>query len=136
VAAPAGLIIWLMANINIGDMSILARGAKILNPIGYLLGMDGYILLAFILGLPANEIIIPIIVMSYMATGSLIETENLSALRELLTANGWTWLTAVCTMLFSPQPFPLWHHLTDNLQRNPKYEVDTDFLFGSDNNGK
>ncbi|HHY70265.1 MAG TPA: ferrous iron transport protein B [Thermoanaerobacterales bacterium] len=106
VAAPAGLIIWLMANINIGDMSILARGAKILNPIGYLLGMDGYILLAFILGLPANEIIIPIIVMSYMATGSLIETENLSALRELLTANGWTWLTAVCTMLFSLNHFP------------------------------
>jgi ferrous iron transport protein B len=106
VAAPAGLIIWLMANINIRNISVLAWGAKILHPIGYLLGMDGYILLAFILGLPANEIVIPIIVMSYMATGSLIEAESLSALKELLIANGWTWLTAVCTMLFSLNHFP------------------------------
>ena len=106
VAAPAGLIIWLMANINVRDLSLLGWGAKLLEPIGYLLGMDGYILLAFALGFPANEIVIPIIVMSYMATGSLIEMETLSALRELFVANGWTWLTAVCTMLFSLNHFP------------------------------
>ncbi|NLZ53385.1 MAG: ferrous iron transport protein B [Thermoanaerobacteraceae bacterium] len=106
VAAPAGLIIWLMANTNIRDMSILDWSAKILEPIGGLMGMDGYILLAFILGLPANEIVIPIIVMSYMASGSLTEMESLESLRELLLANGWTWVTAACTMLFSLNHFP------------------------------
>lgn len=106
VAAPAGLIIWLMANIDIGDMSILTWGAKSLDPIGRLLGMDGYILLAFILGLPANEIVIPVIIMSYMATGTLTELDTLSAMRELLVSNGWTWVTAVCTMLFSLNHFP------------------------------
>ncbi|MDD4570234.1 MAG: ferrous iron transport protein B [Tepidanaerobacteraceae bacterium] len=106
VAAPAGLIIWLMSNISVGSSSLLDWSAKTLNPFGKLLGMDGYILLAFTLGFPANEIVIPIIVMSYMATGVLIEPENLSALRELLVDNGWTWITAVCTMLFSLNHFP------------------------------
>jgi len=106
VAAPAGLVIWLMANTNVSDMSILDWGAKILEPFGRIIGMDGYILLAFILGLPANEIIIPIIVMSYTASGSLVELESLESLRQLLLANGWTWVTAVCTMLFSLNHFP------------------------------
>ena len=64
------------------------------------MGLDGYILMAFILGFPANEIVVPIIIMSYMATGTLTELENLSELHTLLVSNGWTWLTAVCTMLF------------------------------------
>lgn len=106
VAAPAGLVIWLMANINYAGISLLHHGAALLQPIGYLLGMDGYILMAFILGFPANEIVIPIVIMSYMATGAMLELDSLEALRELLVANGWTWLTAVCTMLFSLNHFP------------------------------
>ncbi|MGI5851341.1 MAG: ferrous iron transport protein B [Caldicoprobacterales bacterium] len=106
VAAPAGLFIWLMANLSVEDVSLLDHGARFLDPFGKLLGMDGYIILAFILGLPANEIVIPIIIMSYMASGAIIELDSLDALRELLVANGWTWLTAVSTMLFSLNHFP------------------------------
>ena len=106
VAAPAGLLIWFMANITIGNMNLLDYCAHFLNPLGILIGLDGYILMAFILGFPANEIVIPIIVMCYMSTGKMLEFDSLSALRELLVANGWTWLTAVCTMLFSLNHFP------------------------------
>ncbi|MFY9177952.1 MAG: ferrous iron transport protein B [Caldicoprobacterales bacterium] len=106
VAAPAGLIIWLMANLTIGGISLLNHSASFLEPFGRLLGMDGYIILAFILGLPANEIVIPIIIMSYSASGVMIELDSLEALRNLLVANGWTWLTAVSTMLFSLNHFP------------------------------
>ena len=106
VAAPAGLVIWLMANITVADVSLLAHGARFFDPFARILGMDGYILMAFILGLPANEIVIPIIIMSYTASGSILELENLDALRQLLTANGWTWLTGVCVMLFSLMHFP------------------------------
>jgi ferrous iron transport protein B len=106
VAAPAGLIIWFMANTSIGNISLLDRCAAVLQPIGYALGMDGYILMAFILGFPANEIVIPIIIMSYMSTGSLVELDSLTALQQLLMDNGWTRLTAVCTMLFSLNHFP------------------------------
>ena len=77
IAAPAGLIIWIMANITVGNNSILTLAANFLDPFGKILGMDGYIILAFVLGLPANEIVIPIIIMSYMASGSLIELKAL-----------------------------------------------------------
>ena len=68
--------------------------------------MDGVILLAFILGLPANEIVVPIIIMAYMAQGSLVEMTDLNALKTLLVENGWTWVTAICTMLFSLMHWP------------------------------
>lgn len=106
VAAPAGLIIWLMANISVGGVSLLSHGAALLQPLGWLMGLDGYILMAFLLGLPANEIIIPIVIMSYLATGSMLELDSIEALRELLVANGWTWLTAVNVMLLSLMHFP------------------------------
>ncbi|SHI80674.1 ferrous iron transport protein B [Lutispora thermophila] len=106
VAAPAGLIIWLMANMNINGISLLDYGAGFLQPFAHLLGMDGYILMAFILGLPANEIVMPIIIMSYMATGTMIELESMEALRNLLVSNGWTWLTAINVMLFCLMHFP------------------------------
>lgn len=106
VAAPAGLVLWLMANITVNDMSILTHCANFLNPFASLIGLDGYILMAFILGFPANEIVVPIIIMSYTATGSLIEFESLVQLRELLVANGWTWLTAINVMLFSLMHWP------------------------------
>ena len=106
VAAPAGLIIWILANINIANVSILSHCATFLNPFANLIGLDGYILMAFILGFPANEIVIPIIIMSYMATGSIIELNSLAELKVLLINNGWTWLTAVCVMLFSLMHWP------------------------------
>lgn len=106
VAAPAGLIIWIMANINVGDASLLSHCAGFLDPFARLIGMDGYILMAFVLGFPANEIVVPIIIMSYMSKGSMMEFESLNELRELLISNGWTWLTAVCVMIFSLMHWP------------------------------
>jgi ferrous iron transport protein B len=106
VAAPAGVFLWIMANITIGNLSLLAHCANFLNPVANLIGLDGYILMAFILGFPANEIVIPIIIMSYTATGSLLEFDSLIQLRQLLISNGWTWLTALNVMLFSLMHWP------------------------------
>lgn len=106
VAAPAGLVIWLMANLTVGDATLLAHCSGFLDPFARLMGLDGVILLAFILGFPANEIVVPIIIMAYMSEGSIREISNLSVLRELLVANGWTWITAVSTMLFSLMHWP------------------------------
>lgn len=106
VAAPAGLVIWLLANIHVDGTTLLAHCSAFLDPFGQLLGMDGVILLAFILGFPANEIVVPIMIMAYMANGSLVEFDNLMELKSLLTANGWTWITAISTMLFSLMHWP------------------------------
>ena len=106
VAAPAGLIIWLMANIKWGAFSLLESSARFLQPFGTLLGMDGYIMIAFLLGFPANEIVIPLMIMSYLAAGSLLDLSSLSGLQALLLDHGWTWLTALCVMLFSLNHFP------------------------------
>jgi len=106
VAAPAGLVIWVLANIQAGDLSLLAHCANFFDPFARLIGLDGFILMAFILGFPANEIVVPIVIMSYMATGSLLELNSLEQLHELLVSNGWTWLTALCTMLFSLMHWP------------------------------
>ncbi len=106
VAAPAGLIIWILANVHVGELSLIQYGAHFIDPLAHYLGLDGFILMAFILGFPANEIVIPILIMTYMSTGQMIELDNLEALRELFISNGWTWLTAVCTMLFCLNHFP------------------------------
>lgn len=106
VAAPAGLIIWLMANIDVNGVSLLLHCAHFLDPVASLMGLDGIILMAFILGFPANEIVIPIIIMAYMATGSLTDMSDLTQLKTLLVDNGWTWVTAVSTMLFSLMHWP------------------------------
>lgn len=106
VAVPAGLVIWLMANVTMGGTNLLTYAAGFLDPFGRLLGMDGYIIMAFILGFPANEIVIPIILMSYMSSGTMVEIENLEDLRQILVSNGWTWLTGICVMLFSLMHFP------------------------------
>ena len=99
VAAPAGLVIWLLANIQAGGASLLTQCASFLDPFARLIGLDGYILMAFILGFPANEIVIPIIIMSYMATGALTDYASLSELSALFVSHGWTSLTAVCVLL-------------------------------------
>lgn len=106
VAAPAGAVIWLLANSLVGDVSLLQHLASWLQPFARLIGLDGYILLAFILALPANEIVIPIILMSYTQTGALFELDSVLELRQLLVQNGWTWLTALCTILFSLNHWP------------------------------
>ncbi len=106
VAAPAGLLIWLLANICPGGISLLSRFSAILDPAARLMGLDGVILMAFILGFPANEIVIPIIIMAYTSQGSLAELGNLSALRALFVAHGWTAGTAVSMLIFSLLHWP------------------------------
>lgn len=106
VAAPAGIVIWLMSNIMINGESLCVIISNFLQPFGSLMGLDGVILLAFILGFPANEIVVPIIIMIYTASGTLVEYDSLSSLYNLFVENGWTWVTALCTMIFSLMHFP------------------------------
>lgn len=106
IAAPAGLLIWLMANLKIGNLSILKHCSNFLDPFANLIGLDGVILISFILGFPANEIVIPIMIMVYMSTGTITEFNNLTELKKLLINNNWSWLTAICTVLFSLFHFP------------------------------
>ena len=101
VAAPAGAIIWVMANVTVGNAPLLAHCTDFLDPFAHLLGLDGVILTAFLLGWPANEIVLPIILMAYLSGGTLTDTGDLAALGVLLQAQGWSWVTAACTMLFS-----------------------------------
>ncbi|MGI6751208.1 MAG: ferrous iron transporter B [Anaerovoracaceae bacterium] len=105
VAAPSGLLIWILANNTVGNKSLLAYCTDFLDPFAQLFSMDGVILMAFILGFPANEIIFPIIIMTYLATGNLVDMET-AQLRTLLIDNGWNMATAICTMLFSLMHFP------------------------------
>ncbi len=100
-AVPAGFIIWLAANVTIGEASMLTHLSSFLDPFASVLGLDGVILLAFILALPANEIVIPIIIMAYMGTSTLNSISDLTVLRQLFIDNGWTTLTALNIMLFS-----------------------------------
>lgn len=106
IASIAGVIIWITANVTVGNTTILQHMANFLDPLGKLMGMDGVILLAFILGFPANEIVVPIMIMTYMALGGLLELGDTSQLYDLFLANGWTWLTALCTMIFVLFHFP------------------------------
>lgn len=106
-AAPAGLLIWIMANATLSDGStLLSVCSSALDMPAKLIGLDGVILMAFILGFPANEIVVPIIIMAYTAQGELTDINDLAVLRTLLTDNGWTWRTAVSVMLFSLMHWP------------------------------
>ena len=105
-AAPAGAVIWLAVHLRAGDGNLLTACSGWLDTVGRLLGMDGVILLAFLLGFPANEIVIPLMLMMYLSQGTLTDVTDLTALHELLTANGWTLHTAVCVMLFSLMHWP------------------------------
>lgn len=106
VAAPAGLVIWLLANIGINGESLLTIIANFLNPFAKLMGLDGYILTAFILGIPANEIVLPIILMCYLKGGALVKIEDTIQIGQILIQNGWTMLTAMNVMLFTILHFP------------------------------
>ena len=106
VAAPAGAIIWLVANIYIGDKSVLAYCTEFFDPFGRLIGVDGVLIMAFILGFPANETVIPIIIMSYMSGGTLVEYSSYEQLLNLFTLNGWNVITAVCTAILCVLHYP------------------------------
>lgn len=106
VAIPAGAIIWLLANIQVQDASLLQHISLFLDPFAHLMGLDGVILLAFLLGFPANEIVVTIMIMAYLANGSMTDIGDLAVLKELFVNNGWTWVTAICTLMFSLVHFP------------------------------
>lgn len=101
VAVPAGFLIWIMANASFGGQSLLALSAGWLDPFARLLGLDGVILIAFLLGFPANEIVMPIIFMAYLSQGTLTEMSSLASMKLLLISHGWTFRTAVSMILFS-----------------------------------
>lgn len=106
VAAPAGVLIWCAGNLTVGEGSLLLALSGALEGAGRFLGMDGILLLAFCLGFPANEIVIPCALMGYLSAGSLTGYTSLSELHALLTANNWTEVTALCVMLFTLFHFP------------------------------
>lgn len=105
-AMPCGLLIWIFANVRTGNGTILSAVADFLDPFATLMGLDGVILLAFILGFPANEIVFPIILMTYLAQGSLVEMSDTVQIHSLLTENGWNMTTALCMMIFTLFHFP------------------------------
>ena len=106
VAIPAGVVIWLSANISVDDSTLIDIFSNLLNPVGVLLGMDGIILLAFILGFPANEIVIPIMMMGYLSNSHLVDISSINTMKSILLSNGWTIKTALCTLVFILFHFP------------------------------
>ena len=106
VAAPAGMVIWILANVTVGEVSLITYMVDFFQPLGHLMGLDGAILTAFILGIPANEIVLPIVMMIYMSQGTLAEVNDLGFFYQLLTDNGWSCLTALNMMLFSMMHWP------------------------------
>lgn len=106
MAAPAGGLIWLLGNIYADGLPLMTHIANFLKPFGNLIGLDGVIILAYIIAIPANEIVIPTIIMGYMASGQMMEIDDMEQLKQLFLANGWTMLTAVCLMLFSLLHYP------------------------------
>ena len=106
ISIPAGVIIWLCANITIGGETLISIISNFLDPFGKLIGLDGVIVLAFILGFPANEIVIPIIMMSYLSNSTIIDISNLNVVKDILTSNGWTITTAICIIIFILFHFP------------------------------
>lgn len=106
VAAPAGILTYILSNVYVGDLSIVSHIANFLNPFAHFIGLDGFILMAFILGFPANEIVLPILIMAYLSQSTMIDFSSISELRNILISNGWTYLTALNVMLFSLLHFP------------------------------
>lgn len=106
VAAPAGVITWILGNVFVGGDSILNHMAGFFDPFGQLLGMDGFIIMAFLLGLPANEIVLPILLMGYLSSGAMVDADGIDNIKDIFVNHGWTWLTALNMMLFSLLHYP------------------------------
>ena len=100
VACPTGMLLWCLANCSVGGGSLLQWLSAALNPLGHALGLDGVLLLSFLLGFPANEIVLPIALMTYQAQGALTPLD-LGSLLPILLAQGWTPRRAVCMLLFT-----------------------------------
>ena len=106
VSVPAGAVIWLLCNLKVNNITLLELITEYINPVGVILGVDGVILTAFILGFPANEIVMPIVIMSYLSQSSLTDYSSVSMLGEILQSNGWTLSTAICTCVLCLFHFP------------------------------
>ena len=106
VAVPASIVIWLFANISIDGNTLLTLIANFLDPFAKLMGLDGYILVAFIFGMPANEIVLPIILMCYLGANSLTDISDYASLGEILKSHGWNIITAINVMIFTVLHFP------------------------------
>ena len=106
VAAPAGVITWILGNIVVGGDSILNHMAGFFDPFGQLIGLDGFIIMAFLLGLPANEIVLPILLMGYLSSGAMVDLDGIDNIKQVFLDQGWTWLTALNMMLFSLLHYP------------------------------
>ena len=106
ITIPAGIIIWLLTNITINSSTILSYIVSFLEPVGHLIGLDGSILVAFLLGLPANEIVIPVLLMTYSELGTITNYNSLFELKNLLTSHGWTIITAISFLIFTICHFP------------------------------
>ena len=100
-AIPAGIMIWCLNHLYVNDLSLLTHIANFLNPFATLIGLDGFILMAFILGIPANEIVIPILLMSYLSSGVMVEFDSILSLSQILTGHGWTLLTGINVLLLT-----------------------------------
>jgi ferrous iron transport protein B len=106
VAAPAGVLLWVMANVTIDGCSLLSICANLLHPFAKAIGLDGTIMIAFILGFPANEIVMPIIIMAYQAQSTITPLASVGAIKEIFLQNGWTPITAICTIVFLLMHWP------------------------------
>lgn len=105
-AAPAGLLLWVFSNLEINNTPVISFIADFLDAPGHFMGLDGTVLTAFIMGFPANEIVMPIAVMLYKSESILSETAGTGELFEILSANGWNRVTALCMMVFMMFHFP------------------------------
>ena len=101
VAVPCGAIIFLLSNIVIGNTSLLIHISDFIDPFGRIFGMDGIIILAFILGLPANEIVIPIALMAYTSKSAMTDISDMNLIGDILIQNGWGVSTAICVLVFT-----------------------------------
>ena len=106
VAAPAGAVIWMLAHFDIENKSLIMYLSEFLEPAGRLMGLDGAILSGFLLGFPANEIVLPIILMIYQSCPAITDASAANELMSVLSSNGWTIKTAVCMIIFTLMHFP------------------------------
>ncbi|KJB86859.1 iron transporter FeoB [Paenibacillus sp. E194] len=106
IAAPAGVLTWILGNVFVGGDSILNHMASFFDPFAHAIGLDGFIVMAFLLGLPANEVVLPILLMGYLSSGAMVDADGMENIKEIFLQHGWTWLTALNMMLFSLLHYP------------------------------
>ena len=106
VSIPAGIIIWLLTSLSINSHSLIYYLTNIMNPFGLIIGLDGVILMSFILGFPANEIVIPVMLMIYLSNNTMLDINNMNEIKNILITNNWTIKTAICMLIFIVFHFP------------------------------